>query len=205
MISSTLQSLAELCEKTYPRHGKRIFLAVFSLFILAAALGFLKIIWELAIRHVFEFFISLNATNIVPDTIQSAIPTLVVFLVAFGTIVVLLLYFFGRQLFRRNVPQIALDRLAELRNEGIDNVYAVRIANEDDLRRWKQQKTNWETMVREHIRSHFPRADYLYASHLGIVPLVHMEAAFNNEHLRELCFVSRQMDIIEQLLNSYRR
>lgn len=205
MISSTLQSLAELCEKTYPKHGKRIFLTVFSLFILAAALGFLKIIWELAIRHVFEFFTSLTAKNIVPDTIESAIPTLVVFLVTFGTIVVLVLYFFGKQLFKRNVSQVALDRLAELRNEGIDTVYAVRITNENDFQKWKQTKTNWETRLREHVRNNFPKADYLYASHLGIVPLVHMETAFNSEHLRELCFVSRQMDIIEQILNSYRR
>ena len=114
MISSNLQSLEELCEKVYPKHGKRIFLIVFSLFILAAALGLLAIIWKLAAKHVFEFFTSLSGKNIIPTTIESAIPTLVVFLVVYGAIVVLVLYFFGKQLFKKNVSQTALDRLAEL-------------------------------------------------------------------------------------------
>jgi len=118
MINSNLQSLSELCEKVYPKHGKHIFLIVFSLFILAATVGFLAIIWEFAAKYVFEFFTSLSATNIIPTTIESAIPTLVVFLVVFGAIVVLVLYFFGKQLFKKNVSQTALDRLAELRNEG---------------------------------------------------------------------------------------
>jgi hypothetical protein len=205
MISSNLQSLEELCEKVYPNHGKRIFLVVFSLFIFAAALGFLAIIWELLGKHLFEFFASLSWINVVPTSIDSAIPTLVVLLVVFGTIVVLVLYLFGRQLFKRNVSQTALDRLAELRNEGIDTVYAVLITSETDFQKWKDTKRDWETRLREYIKNNFPRADYLYASHLGIVPLFKMETAFNNEHLRELCFVSRQMDIIEQILNSYRR
>lgn len=205
MITSNLQSLPELCEKVYPKYGKRIFLILFSLFILAAAVGFVAIIWEFAVKYVFEFFRSISANNIIPATIESAIPTLVVFLVAFGTIVVLILYFFGKQLFKKNVSQAALDRLAELRNDGIDTVYAVRISNDSDFQKWKQTKTNWETKIREHVRDNFPKADYLYASHLGIVPLVHMETAFNSEHLREQCFVSRQMDIVEQILNSYRR
>ena len=205
MISSNLQSLEELCEKVYPKHGKRIFLIVFSLFILAAALGLLAIIWKLAAKHVYEFFTSLSGKNIIPTTIESAIPTLVVFLVVFGAIVVLVLYFFGKQLFKKNVSQTALDRLAELRNEGIDTVYAVLITSEKDFQKWKETKRDWETRLREYIKNNFPRADYLYASHLGIVPLFQMETAFNNEHLRELCFVSRQMDIVEQILNSYRR
>ena len=205
MITSNLQSLLELCEKVYPKHGKRVFLILFSLFILAAAVGFVAIIWEFAAKYVFEFFSSISGKSIIPATIESAIPTLVVFLVVFGTIVVVILYFFGKQLFKKNVSQIALDRLAELRNEGIDTVYAVRISNDSDFQKWKQTKTNWETKLREHVKGSFPKADYLYASHLGIVPLVQMETAFNKEHLRELCFVSRQMDIVEQILNSSRR
>jgi len=205
MISASLQSLEEMCEKLYPKYGKRIFLTVFSLFVFAAALGFLKIIWELAIKHIFEFFTSLSGKNIVPSTIESAIPTLVVFLVIFGTIVVLVLYFFGKQLFKKNVSQLALDGLAELRNEGIDTVYAIIITNKQDFQKWKATKKDWQTRLREYVKRNFPKADYLYASHLGIVPLFQMETAFNNEHLRELCFVSRQMDIIEQILNSYRR
>jgi len=159
MISSNLQSLEELCEKVYPKYGKRMFLIVFSLFILAAAVGFLAIIWELAAKHVFEYFTTLSGKNIIHNTIESAIPTLVVFLVAFGAIVVLVLYFFGKQLFKKNVSQTALDRLAELRNEGIDTVYAVRITSEKGFQKWKETKRVWETRLREYIKNNFPRAD----------------------------------------------
>jgi len=204
MISASVQSLEEMCEKRYPKHGKLIFSAVFSLFLIAAATLFIKIIWDFAIKHIFKYFTSLFDKNILPSTIEAAIPTLVVFLVIFGTILVLILYFFGKQLFKKNVSQLALDGLAELRNEGIDKVYAIIITNEEDFQKWKEMKKDWVTRIREYVKNNFPKADYLYASHLGVITRFQMETAFNNEHLRELWFVIRQMDIIEQILNSYR-
>jgi hypothetical protein len=105
----------------------------------------------------------------------------------------------------RKPTQTALDKLAELRNEGIDTVYAVRVSNEQDFKNWKRIKQEWEIRIRGFIEQNFPRADYLFASHLGVVHLRPIEQAFNEEHLRELSFVIRQMDIIEQILTSYRK
>ncbi len=105
----------------------------------------------------------------------------------------------------RKPTQGALDRLAELRNEGIDTVYAPKVKNEQDFEKWKRTKQDWESRIRGFIEQNFPRADYLFASDLGVVHLQGIEQAFNEEHLRELCFVIRQIDIVEQILNSYRK
>ncbi len=106
---------------------------------------------------------------------------------------------------RRKISQSALDRLSELRQEGINTIYAVPIKTEDQFKDWKIKKSIWEKKVRDHIKNTFPKADYLFASNLGVVPFQNNVAAFNNEHLLEMCFVIRQMDIVEQILNSYRR
>lgn len=139
------------------------------------------------------------------DAIVAALIVTTVLLMVFGIVFIAILYFFGKRLFKKNVPQSAVDRLAEIRNEGIDTVYAVSIKDESHFQAWKQAKEEWIKRLRDHIKKNFPRADYLYASHLGVVPLQNNLNAFNVEHLRELCFVVRQMDIIEQILNSYRR
>lgn len=125
-------------------------------------------------------------------------------LIVYGAIVVAILYFLGRRLFKRSVSQSAVDRLAELRNEGIDTVYAKPVMDASELTAWLATKKAWEEKVRNHVRDHFPKSDYLYASHLGAVKEYFSIGALNQEHLKELYFVIRQLEIVEELLNSYR-
>ena len=166
-------------------------------------------IWEHGGKAVFEAFggISLPRSEgfFTADNFAALTSAFILILVLYGTIVVAILYFLGRMLFKKNVPQSAIDRLAELRNEGIDTVYAVQIKDDSHFQSWKQTKDQWMKRLRDHIERTFPRADYLFASHLGVVPFQNNMNAYNGDHLRELCFVVRQMDIVEQILNSYRR
>lgn len=182
--------------------------------LLAAATLFLVLwcfsgIWQYGGKAVFEAFggISLPKPEgfFTADNFAALTSAFILILVLYGAIVVAILYFLGRALFKRNVPQSAIDRLAELRNEGIDTVYAVAIKDDTHFRAWKQTKDQWMQKLRDHIEVTFPRADYLFASHLGVVPFQNNLYAYNGDHLRELCFVVRQMDIVEQILNSYRR
>lgn len=145
-----------------------------------------------------------------PDFLKSAnvealVSAFMLILVLYSAMIVAILYFLGRRLFKKNVSQSAVDRLAEIRNEGIDTVYAVTIKDETHLETWKKTKQEWMERLRAHIKNNFPRADYLYASHLGVVPMQNNLNAFNNAHLLELCFVVRQMEIVERILDSYRQ
>lgn len=105
---------------------------------------------------------------------------------------------------RKKVPQAALARLAELRNEGIDTVYAVHVTNDQQFQEWKRTKQEWEQKLRGYIEKNFPKSDYLFASHLGAVKEHVIGRFFNGEHLNEINFVIRQLEIVEQILNSYR-
>ena len=135
----------------------------------------------------------------------ASVATFLLILIFYGVVMVAILFFIGERLFRKSVSQFALDELAALRNEGIETVYTVRVSNEQEFTNWKSTKADWEKKLRAHIENNFPKADYLLASHLGVVPLQHMEIALNTEHLRELCYVMRQLEIIEQMITSYRR
>ena len=59
--------------------------------------------------------------------------------------------------------------------------------------------------LREYLKNHFPQSDYSFASNLGVVPLQNNLTALNTEHVWELSYVVRQLDLVEQILNSYRR
>lgn len=204
--SKVVKVFEDLFGQRFGRWAATLLLAAVSL---ALLLWSFDLIWKNGGRAVFEAFGGIsfpNPAGFFRDPNAAALTSAFMFiLVLYGTIVVAILYFLGRTLFKKNVPQSAIDKLAELRNEGIDTVYAARIEDESHLKTWKQTKSDWEQKLRDHIEKSFPRADYLYASHLGVVPFQNNLNAFNGEHLRELCFVVRQMDIVEQILNSYRR
>lgn len=192
-----------------PRLGRLVatlLLAAIGLFILFWCFSG---VWEHGGR---DIYVALNGISLphAPDLLKStnveaSISAFMLILVLYSAIIVAILYFLGKKLFKKNVSQSALDRLAELRNEGIDTVYAVPIKDEAHFQAWKNTKKDWEKGLRDYVEKNFPRSDFLFASHLGVVPLQNNSNAFNIEHLRELCFVVRQLDIIEQILNSYRR
>ncbi len=191
-----------------PRLGKltaTLLLASGSLFILFWCF---EAIWEHGGKNLFDALRGVSIPGL-PTLTSSDAPALVsvfVFiLVLYGAIVVAILYFLGRRLFKKSVSQSALDRLAEIRNEGIDTVYATTPSSEEIFQSWKIVKSNWEKKLREHVKKNFPRADYLFVSHLGVVPVQNNLNVFSVDHWRELNFVVRQLEIVEQVLNSYRK
>lgn len=206
--------LEAMLEKYFgQKPAKFITLALLAVGTIALFLFFIGIILENGGRQFYEWSKSIIVNISLPglpaspsvDAMVAAIVVMVVALIFFGIVFVGILYFFGKGLFKKAVPQLAIDGLAELRNEGIDTVYAVKVSNQQEFDNWKCIKQAWEEKLRTYIKNNFPKADYLYASHLGVVPLQNFMNAYSDEHLREVCFVIRQMDIVEQILNSYRR
>jgi hypothetical protein len=192
-----------------PRLGRLIATLLLAAIVLFILFWCFSGVWEHGGR---DIYVALNGISLphAPDILKSnnveaSISALMLILVLYSAIIVAILYFLGKKLFKKNVSQSALDTLAELRNEGIDTVYAVKISSQQEFDNWKLKKQAWEEKLRTYIKNNFPKADYLYASHLGVVPFQNFMNAFNDEHLREVCFVIRQMDIIEQILNNYRR
>jgi hypothetical protein len=204
--SKVVKVFEDLFGRRFGRLVATLLLAAVTLFLLFWCFDG---IWKHGGNAVFEAFGGLSFPRpegfFTADNAPALASAFILILVLYGSIVVAILYFLGRALFKKHVPQAVADTLAELRNEGIDTVYAVPINDDAHFLRWKQTKDKWMKKLRDHIEKTFPRADYLFASHLGVVPLQNNLAAYNGEHLRELCFVVRQMDIVEQILNSYRR
>ncbi len=192
-----------------PRLGRWMATLLLALGALAALLWLFDVIWKYGGKPVAEALSGISfptASGLFTATNAPALAATFMFiLVIYGAIVVAILYFLGRKLFKKNVSQSALDKLAEIRNEGIDTLYAVLPSSEEIFRQWKIVKGNWEKKLREHVKKNFPKSDYLFVSHLGVVPVHNNLDLFSVEHWRELNFVIRQLEMVEQLLNSYRK
>ena len=207
MEYSNPQAWVALLERHFgTRVGRIVATALLALGCLALAFWLGRIIWDHGGEAGYEFFSGLLAPGISIDNIAAALATLVWFVVAFGVVVVAILFFLGRALFKRSVSQVALDRLAEIRNEGIDNVYTVRPKTDAEFDDWKRKYKKWEDTILNHIKTNFPRADYLTAQHLGVVLNANFPTLkYNDEHERLLMFFAKRLQTVEAILTSYRR
>ncbi len=193
--------------------GRLIATVLVAMACLFVALWLASGIWNYGGKTTFDFFdsiivetITVDNLEIVLGNLQAALATFVWFMVIFGIVVVAILYFLSRALFKRAVSQTVLDDLAKLRNEGIDDVYTIRPTSDSDFDDWKQKYKIWENQILEYIKNHFPKADFLTAQHLGVVHDVRFPSLrYNDEHERLLMFFAKRLEIIEAILMSYRR
>jgi len=189
-----------------PKLGRFVITSLLVVAVLFSFFWLSKGIWTNGGKEIFEgipSMVPLEDTNLA--NVQTTASTFLIFLNLYGIAFAAILYFLGRRLFRKNVSQAALDKLAELRNKGIDTAYAVSVKNGSELTDWIKKKEEWMNEIRRHVKNNFPQADYLFVSHLGVVGIRNVDLAFNDIHRRELCFVVRQLEIVEQILNSYRK
>jgi len=207
MEYSNPQAWVALLESHFgPRAGRIIATALLALASLALAFFLGRVIWDNGGQAAYQFFSGLAVPGITIDNIAAALATLIWFVIAFGVVVVAILFFLGRALFKRSVSQTALDRLAELRNEGISNVYVVQPKTDAEFNDWKYKYKEWEGKILDHIKTNFPKADYLTALHLGVVLNANFPALrYNDEHERLLMFFAKRLQTVEAILTSYRR
>ena len=191
------------------RLGKLISIVLVSLACLALAFWLLNVIWTNGGKEIFMFFRGILPPGpplVTLDNIEAIILTLITIITAFAAVLVSVLYFLARALFKKGVSQRALNMLAKLRNEGIEKVYNMKVSNEDDLTEWKKRHKGWEGRVLTHVKDNFPESDCLRLSHLGLViPMDFPGIQFNGDHQNQLSFFAKRTQIIEELLNSYRR
>lgn len=192
-----------------PKLGRLIATLLLALITLFAFLWLGYGCWEYGGKQLYAALspaaLSLPSIESVLTDVQAAVLTMMFMLIVYAAILLAVLFVLVKKVFAKGVPQHALDQLLQLRNEGINTVYAVRIMNQADLDRWKIVKRVWETKLRNFIERNFPKSDYLFASALGVVPFQVIAGAFNEEHGRELSFVVRQLELVEQIANSYRK
>jgi glucan phosphoethanolaminetransferase (alkaline phosphatase superfamily) len=165
-----------------PRLGKVTATAVLTSISLFILFWCFSGIWENGGRQLLDSLLGLGIPAI--NEGAASVATFLLILIFYGVVMVAILFFVGERLFRKSVSQFALDGLAALRNEGLDTVYSVRVSNKEELESWKRTKSDWEHKVRAYIQKNFPKADYLFASHMGPVALQQVNA-FDPERLRE--------------------
>lgn len=186
-----------------PRIGRKMAIFLAALACLALAVFFLWVIWTYGGKDAFEFVKSFSLGTSIDD-VGAAIATLVWAMIAYGVIIVAILYFFGRALFRRSVSQSALDGLAELRSEGV-GLYASRVTDDGELAQWQTNLNNWNERLWDFAKANFPKADYLSIKNMGKVQNAHFVQAVNESHNIELMRLARRLDILDQIISSYRR
>ncbi len=193
-----IEGLEKVVAAIEDRFGRRSTTGLLFLIALAIASYCVYVVFSYLVLPVYGFLSTyLHAPEITVAT--------VFYTTAFIAAAIILFPLAYVYLSRRKVSQSALDKLSELREEGINAVYAAPVRSEIQFSEWKTKKTEWEKKIRNHIKNSFPKSDYLFASSLGAVPLQNNLTAFSNEHTWELSYVVRQLDIVEQILNSYRR
>ena len=192
-----------------PKLGRFVAIILVSLACLAFALWLTNVIWTNGGEQAYKFFHDITPPNVslvTLDNVEAIISTLVLMTALFGTVLVAILYFSGRALFKKSVSQSALDGLARLRSEGINNVYTMKVSNSSDLTEWRRRYKDWEQRVLEHVKRNFPESDLLSLQDLGLViPIDFPGIQFDADHQTQLSFFAKRVGIIEQLLTSYRR
>ncbi len=104
MEYSNPQAWVALLERHFgTRAGRIIATGLLALASLALAIWLCRVIWDNGGQAAYEFFSGLLLPGISIDNIAAALATLIWFVIAFGVVVVAILFFLGRALFKRIV------------------------------------------------------------------------------------------------------
>jgi hypothetical protein len=108
-------------------------------------------------------------------------------------------------MFRRSVSQSALDGLAQLRNEGISELYATKKPVDDGaFAQWKSPYQEWTKRLLAFVKADFPQADFLSLEYLGVLEGRAFSGVYNDEHNDLKGHLAKRIEIVEQILASYR-
>jgi hypothetical protein len=199
------KAVAVLTDLFGPRRGRLIAIGLVSLACVAAALFLWWIIWDYGGRAVFAFVSDLLTKAITGTDLTAAAATLIWAALIYGLAFVAVLYFLGRALLRRSVPQSVLDELARLRNEGIRELFAAsRPKDDDEFADWKRRYQDWTGRLLNFVKINFPEADFLSLEYLGILEGRGFTNVYNAEHDAMKGHPAKRIEIIEQILASYR-
>jgi hypothetical protein len=188
-----------------PKLGRFIAQAVVALAIAAGTVFLIHVIWEYGGRSLYS---SLSIPKVhLPDLptpdLQAAVLTILVLMIFYSAVLLGVLLYFIRRVFRRQIPQAALDALAESRSRAIHEILNAKVKSEEELGRWKVTNNNWRTEVIGVLQKHFPKAEQLGFERLGVIPPIVMPNVYNNEHAHEMMMFIKRLGIVEDLIKRY--
>ena len=192
------------------RHGRkaagRIVTAIMFGIYVAVAGGTILVIDQTItfFTKVYRFF---GASKIFETELAPAIIALILVIATLTIIIVLGGIVILNLAKRTMIPQHAIDELAQLRADGINEIFAVKPKDATDFGRWEFQYNDWQDKVKKHLEANFTKADFLRFLNLGRVELLPFADSmiFSPDHLRLIRFMAKQLDIIEEFLATYRR
>ncbi len=206
-----LFKVVSVFEKLFrPKLG--IFLAT-SLLALAVMFGFFYFgsgIWEYGGNWLYGALTTFIPDGLSPsfgdttslDNISGLIVTLMSLVIMYGAILIFVMFLFYRAIFRRRVPQEAIDMLAEHRSEGI-RILNKRPSLEGGFDLWLQDWQGWRTKVITDLDKYFTRAESLSFQRLGVISEPVLGHAEDDEHQHKLLMLSKQLRILENLIGRY--
>jgi len=102
----------------------------------------------------------------------------------------------------QDVPQSAVDQLAELRSEAIAHILNRRVTTDDEMNELSQDNQAWWERVKAVLEEHFPLAEQLHFTRLGVIENIQFPHTYNAAHakiLREYALRERRLiSIIER-------
>ena len=137
-------------------------------------------------------------------TIDNIAPLFETLFLAVGFIVIGFVAFLLRPRLRQ-VSQKHIDALAELRSDGIHTVLNFFPKSDAELLEWKQVREDWRKNVISHLLWYFTNADRLGFEQLGVIVNTSFSFAYNDEHIHLLNMLTKELAILEYLIDRYSR
>jgi hypothetical protein len=182
--------------------GRWIAQGFVALVLLAVSAYCVRVIWENGGKALYES-LSIPRVSLPTFDLQAAVLTVMVLMIFYSAILLGVLLFFVRRVFRRQIPQAALDELAEARSRAIHEILNAKVKSEEEFDKWKLTNNTWRTEVIEVLRKHFPKAEQLGFERLGVIPPIVMPNVYNNEHAHEMMMFIKRLGIVEDLIKRY--
>lgn len=200
------EKLGVLMERRLGRPGRWLFNAALfmsGLFALAFTLRYIldefigQLIWPFFSR---VFGGSTGALTL--DSIEAVVLTMTVTIAVLLIIMVGTFFLLVRTVRRRAVSQTAIDELAEMRSQGISvlNELPSKLGGFD---KWTAKWEAWRNEVVSVLRDHFTKAETLSFSRLGVIREAPFGMAESPEHQHALMMLSKQLSILEGLIQRH--
>lgn len=97
----------------------------------------------------------------------------------------------------------ALDLLADLFSEGVQEIWNRPVRNHQELAELKKFDHNWQRRVRVVLREAFPRSEFVLFSRLGVIPVITRENTFDAEHAKILREYAIREERLKDVLRRY--
>jgi hypothetical protein len=158
----------------------------------------LETIWE-----IIALIFGVAKGGITLDNIEIVVIFLVAILTFFIVFSSVMAWLFWSSFRRRVVPQSAIDRLADLRSDGI-SVLNQQPRTGEEFAQWRESWKTWVSSVASELRANFTKAEALSFERLGLLRATTSYAmAFDADHSHCLLQLDKQLTILENLISRH--